>query len=341
MAADFRPELSVVVVLAGDTLGQWCETGDLEITLGALMQQVNPPVMEVIVPCHSQVKGLKALTRRFRRVGFPYAGCLRSWATEGREHHDELRAHGARIARGDIIAFLEDHVRPDPFWSRGVIEAHSKPYAGIGGAIENAVNRPLNWASYFCDLGRYQNPVPVGESASVSTVNVSYKRRALESIKPMWAQRFNETRVNWALVQQGEKLALSPDIVVYQFRMQLRLNRALREFLIWGRSYARARSQSLGAARRIMHAVLAPVLPGLLLLRVVISVLRKRRSYRALATALPFIPLLTFSWAVGEFLGYLPHKSAAREGRLDSLRNSWSEGQTFGSMFSEPSRRRP
>ncbi len=26
-------------------------------------------------------------------------------------------------------------------------------YAAIGGAIENGINRPLNWAVYYCDFG--------------------------------------------------------------------------------------------------------------------------------------------------------------------------------------------
>src|SRR5437879_3318263 len=150
MSPQTCPQLSVVVVLVGDTLSESCGTGDLERNLLALIQQVDPPPMEIIVPCHSRVTGVKALRRRFPHISFPDAGPLRSWESGGREHHDELRARGAGAARGEIIAFLEDHVRPDPFWSRQVVKAHSQPYAGIGGAIDNGVNHPLNWAAYFC-----------------------------------------------------------------------------------------------------------------------------------------------------------------------------------------------
>jgi len=76
----------------------------------------------------------------------------------------------------------------------------------------------LNWAAYFCDLGKYQNPVRPGRTPFASAVNVSYKRAALESIRPVWHDSFNETRVNGELLRRGEALALAPEVVVRQFR---------------------------------------------------------------------------------------------------------------------------
>ncbi len=61
------------------------------------------------------------------------------------------------------------------------MSAHSNfPFAGIGGAIENGTNRLLNWAVYFYDLGRYQNPLEMAESPFASIVNISYKRSSLD-----------------------------------------------------------------------------------------------------------------------------------------------------------------
>ena len=45
-----------------------------------------------------------------------------------------------------------------------MVVAHREYYAAIGGAIENGVDRPLNWAVYYSDFGRYQNPFQSGES---------------------------------------------------------------------------------------------------------------------------------------------------------------------------------
>ena len=76
---------------------------------------------------------------------------------------------------------------------------------------------------YFCDFGKYQNPVPAGETAFASDANVAYKRSALDAIKPVWKEKFHETSVNWALREHGGKLVLSPDMVLYQHRLGLRL----------------------------------------------------------------------------------------------------------------------
>jgi hypothetical protein len=92
-------------------------------------------------------------------------------------------AVGLQLARGQIIAMTEDHAVPAADWIREIRAAHERPYAVIGGAIENAVDRPLNWALYYCDFGRNGRPMPAGEAESVSDVNVSYKREALNSIR--------------------------------------------------------------------------------------------------------------------------------------------------------------
>jgi hypothetical protein len=121
----------------------------------------------------------------------------------GREHHDVLRARGLAAAHGDLVGLLEVHARPDPQWCASVAAAHRQPYAAVGGAIENGVDRPLNWAVYYCDFGRYQNPVPAGETLFASDANVTYKRAALEGVRPSWQESFREVVVNRALTSLG------------------------------------------------------------------------------------------------------------------------------------------
>ncbi len=49
-----------------------------------------------------------------------------------------------------------------------------------GGAIENGIDQPLNSAVNDCDFGKYQNPLPSGESDFASDANTSYGPTALE-----------------------------------------------------------------------------------------------------------------------------------------------------------------
>jgi hypothetical protein len=216
---------------------------------------------------------------------------------------------------------IEDHVRPDTEWSRQIIEAHQSGYAAIGGAIENGIDRVINWAAYFSDVGRYHNPLPEGESAYASVVNISYKRSCLENIRAVWHDRFGETAVHWALMAQRKKLALSPNIIVWQHRETLRFGKSAREFFQWGRSYGGTRGKLVGRVKRLIYAAMAPAIPAVLLMRSARDVRSKGRLMGPWLKSMPLGMVLTGAWCCGELAGYLvgevkpKPKSTAREFR--------------------------
>jgi hypothetical protein len=299
-----------VVVIVSDTTDQRRDVAHLASCLEALATQVDAPPTEVIVPYAPPVAGIEDLQRDYPHVVFLPVADLRAPMGGGasREHHDELRARGLAVAQGDLIGLLEDHARPDPHWSARAVQAHAPDagaFVGVGGAIENGIDRPLNWAVYFCDFAKYQNPVPGGPSPFASDANVVYKRSALEAVRPAWSESFHETVVNQGLMSAGERLTLSSAMVVLQQRRNLRLGTSLKERFVWGRSYAATRSQLLGGAQRWLHAALAPVIPGVLLTRMALGIFRKGRNRGAFLKALPLTGLLTMSWAAGELAGYV------------------------------------
>lgn len=297
------PRLSVVVVIVSDTTLPRASAVHLADCLDALASQVDAPPFEVIVPHTAAVDGLDAVRARFPDIRFlPVPDVVAR--VGGREHHDVLRARGMAVARGEIVGLLEDHARPHPRWCASVADAHRGPYAAIGGAIENGIDRPLNWAVYFCDFGKYQNPVPAGETAFASDANVTYKRDALEAVRPAWQQAFREVVVNGALKDQGRTIALDPTIVVYQNRRGLGLREAVHERFVWGRSYAATRRASLSLLTRLAFTALSPVLPAVLLLRMA-RISHGRGSFPCFVRALPATVLLLATWSAGEGLGYL------------------------------------
>jgi hypothetical protein len=310
-----HPILSVVVAIVSDTTGTRADVSHLEGNLEALSRQIDPPPVEIVVPYHAKVEGIEKLKLRFPNVVFIRVDDLKTYSGKGgsREHHDELRARGLALARGEIIGLLEDHGLPDPHWCSELVEAHQQSYAAVGGAIENGVDRPLNWAVYFCDFYRYQNPVTEGESPFVSDANVSYKRSILESIRSTWEETFHETLVNEALTSRGEKLALSSKIVVYQHRRNLKLWSALKERYIWGRSYAITRSKLVGRIKTLVHGAVSLMLPGILLLRITRSVVKKGRCVGSFLKAFPLIAILTSAWSFGELTGYLSITRQAKD----------------------------
>jgi hypothetical protein len=312
MAELDKPLLSVVVVIVSDTTAR-PNTAHLEPCLAALKQGAGATSMEIIVPYHPNVEGIGRLRGKYPEVRFVEVSDLRTYTGGGgsREHHDELRARGLAQARGSILALIEDVGIPARDWSVRLLEAHNRPSAAVGGAIENGIDRPLNWAVYFCDFLRYQNPLAEGESAIASDANVSYKRAALESVRPVWREFFHESSVNAALRARGEKVWLAPAVVLNQHRQGLRLASALHERFVWGRSYAATRARLAGRGRRVFWAVFAPLLPILILGRMSAMAWKKRRTFGAFIKALPLTKLLIVSWSWGEFVGYLTGRADA------------------------------
>lgn len=306
MVPSDRPALSVVVAIVSDTTGP-AGSAHLAPCLAALSEQTAPGSIEIVVPHLPSTTGISVLREQFPAVRFAEVPDLRmsTGRSGSREHHDELRARGLAIARGDIVALIEDHGIPTPDWCRRIIESHRQPFAVVGGAIENGIDRPLNWAVYYCDFLRYQNPHQAGASAFASDANVSYKRAALESIRPVWQEIFRESSVNDSLRSQGETVALAPEIVLHQHRLGLRLTSALKERYVWGRSYAAARIAWAGTGQRVFWAALSPALPALLLLRMTMLAFKKRRTFLHFLKALPLTAILLVSWACGEFMGYV------------------------------------
>ena len=306
MRASSTPVLSVVVAIVSDTTGQ-PDTKHLEPCLAALAKQEHAPPTEIIVTYVPGTAGIAHLAERYRDVAFAEINDLRMYSpgASGREHHDEMRARGLALARGEVVALMEDHGIAAPDWSANIVRRHRNSSAAFGGAIENGVDRLLNWAVYFCDFLRYQNPLPEGESGIASDANVSYKRAALQSIQSVWAEVFHESAVNGALLSRGEGIAWAPDVVVFQNRQDLGLSGALQERFVWGRSYAATRAGLADTLHRLFWGLFAPLLPLLILMRMTRMALAKRRTFGRFVKALPLTALLLVFWSAGEFTGYL------------------------------------
>lgn len=295
--------LSVVVTIVdgGETLRR---------CLAALAAQVEPPDMEVLVPWDDSVAGIQEIQARFpsfRFVAMGHVATERAATTGSGQHElfDRRRAAGLAAATGDVVAILEDRGAPVSEWARLMMAEHARlPHAAIGGAIENGLDRPLAWAVYFCDFGRYQRPFDAGERAYVSDVNVGYKRRALDLTADRWRVRYHETTVHWALQRAGESLYLSPLVVVEQQRLGLRLTDLIRERFVWGRLFAYTRAREQPATNRLVYAALAPVLPAILFARIA-AAQASRATFGQFVAVSPLVVVLLTVWSVGEMVGYV------------------------------------
>lgn len=300
-----RLSVVVTVVDAGETLGR---------CLASLAAQVDPPSLEVIVPWDDSVPGIPELAARFpgfHFLGMGHVPTARPAHGPAGQHElfDRRRAAGLKIATGEIVAIVEDRGVPTRGWARTMIALHERlPYAAIGGAIENGCDALLAWAVYFCDFNRYQRPFTAGPRPYVSDVNIGYKRRALDQTADLWRERYHETTVHWALQRGGETLYLTPDVVVEQHRDGLRLGALLSERFAWGRLFAYTRAREVGWPARAGLAILAPLLPALLLVRHGRLQAQKRVQLGRFVRAAPVVLVLLAAWSFGEAVGYATAK---------------------------------
>ncbi len=292
----------VVTVVSGKEAVRCC--------LAALTPQIDFAEVEVVVPYDEWSKKVGELAPEFPCVNFHYienSDPAFSGSAYVREHrlYDRRRAAGLRVSRGRIVAMTEDHALPAQNWCRQILASHESPSAVIGGAIENGIDRPLNWAWYYSDFGRYGRPLTNHDAEFVSDVNVSYKRAVLMEIYEVWRNCYHETTVHWALRDRGVKLVLDEKITVFQHRPKMSLKEAWFERIAWGRIFAETRSCRLSISQRFALAAGTIFLPIILLQRIIRHMLRQKRTVRQVTSALPFAIFLLTGWSVGEFMGYL------------------------------------
>ncbi|HEX6314198.1 MAG TPA: Gfo/Idh/MocA family oxidoreductase [Gemmatimonadaceae bacterium] len=289
-----RPErLSVVALAFG---------GGLEQCLTALESQTSALGAEVIVPHDSTLADAGRLRDAFPGVRFVELPGTRPPA--------ELRAAGAALATGDVIAFLEGHCRPAPDWCARVMASHASPHAAVGGPIEKGLpdeggdDTALNWSVYLADYSRYMLPLPEGATHALSDCNVSYKRTALEATREHWVAEFHENVVNEALRRAGHTMWFDPRMTVFEQR-QLSVGAALRDRFSFGRLFGSTRVPGVGLPKRLVMSAAAMVMPPLLVARVAGNLRRRGRHQGQLLRCLPSLAMISAAWMAGEAVGYL------------------------------------
>lgn len=119
----------------------------------------------------------------------PVAGCdhpaVRLLLPDRATAFGELRADGVRRARGDLVAFLEDHCVLAPGFLKVVLEALQGPWTAAGGKCVNA--NPGAGSSDLAavtNYGLWMGRVSKGEVDFVPGNNSAYRRAALLAYEP-------------------------------------------------------------------------------------------------------------------------------------------------------------
>jgi len=269
--------------------------------LEAVLTQPGAGTFEVLVITDPRLPGVDDLRPRFPAV--------RIIRNEGQSTPIEIASRALREATGDIVVLTEDHCIPDPGWLGQLLAAHREGRAAVGGAVETHHDGdPVTWAFYLVDYYRYMRPQPEGPVAALTVCNVSYRREQLEAVRALWQGTFHETAINASLAQRFGVLWFVPDAIV-RTRRRVPFGAAVYERYAFGRMFACNRNAFGGSLpRRWVYAVLAPLLPPVILWRMA------RRAFRSAPAGAMFVrsalPLLAMvlAWTWGEWLGYITNR---------------------------------
>ena len=220
----------------------------------------------------------------------------------------ELWAAGIRASRGDILAITTAHCVPRDGWLAAMMEAMARPVAGVGGAIDNDPRASVvDWAVFFCRYAPYMPPIEEGFVAEIAGDNAAYRRSAIAACANAWSDGFWEATVHAELRRRGDRLWLAPDAVVCHQR-SFAFTAFLRQRFVHGRRHGRDRCRELGFAARWLRALGSPLVPAVMLARIVRHVRRKRRGGHELIRALPFVLAFLAAWTFGEAIGTIEHR---------------------------------
>jgi len=232
--------------------------------------------------------------------------------------YSQAQAECVRQARGELIAFLEDHSYADPGWAAAIIEAFSqKQISLVTYSFRN--HNPMNYVSrafFFSEYGRWMSPAVRGPIRIPSCSNVAYRKEALAPYMDQLDELFEaEFLLHRRIMEAGGLAWLEPNAEVAHenwlyFSDGIRANCAMRR--VNG-----ARRVELGGwskARRCFYACAMLVAPALHIWRLARSVWERPSLWGTFVTSLPVCIAVYAASSYAEALGYLLGPGTSREG---------------------------
>ena len=242
----------------------------------------------------------------------------------------ELWGLGLERVDTEFVAFSTAQMLPRAGWLDAMLATlQATSASGVGGPIAarprlSAIDRAL----YLLRYASYLPPVPHSKTFQPPGDNAVYRRRDLLRVRGRSREGFWEVENHARLMKLGKTLAMSPEAVV-DFAGGCRLGAALSHRLAHARRYGASRCEGLGVTRRAARAAIAPLVPALLLARIIANLRSRREPLGPWLGSFPYLGLLLGTWSIGEAIGAIavgerpspgrhgvPARSAAIEGRL-------------------------
>lgn len=288
--------LSIVVAVQGGA-------ERLNSVLGAIETQLGPDD-EVIVAFDGDETSVPSIC-----ATYPWA---RPLPGASKALIPELWRDGIDAARGDRVALSVVHCRPGADWVKTLRSADLEGFAGIGGALVNAVGSDtLGWAVFLLRYTRYTPDAPARETADLPGDNAVYDRAALVAHREAYREGFWEPEVHALLLGEGRRLLFDPALVSVHANGYGAAGFARQRFL-HGVRFGRDRAASMHVLRRALQAIAAPAIPLIFGSKVLKGSLSRAEFRSPALRALPYLALFVGAWSAGELAGTVIGPSRGR-----------------------------
>ncbi len=215
------------------------------------------------------------------------------------------RALGVRAATAPFVFVGETHSYPHPEFAEALIAAHAGPWTSVSPGFGNAnPTGALSWAGFVSDYARWSDGFPAGEIPESPLYNATYARAALLGM---------DGRLEHALAC-GDELPIYMRTQGHRcyFEPRARLDHVnvartapfLRERFTAGVLIGAYRARRWSLARRLMYMAGAPLIPVVLLSRVLPGLRHVSERTRLPRLTFPLMVLGACVKAAGEFAGY-------------------------------------
>ncbi len=211
---------------------------------------------------------------------------------------------GMRAAKAERIAVTTAHCIPAENWVESCLALDMKiGCAGVGGVIDNdpASDAP-GWAIFFQRYINYASPQQARDTHEIAADNALYQRSNIFDLPELLETGFWEPDFHHHFRAQGSCLRLEPTLRVIHHNRYTAWQ-FFRQRIMHGHNFGHSRAQHLSIPMRLVYFLGSPLIPLVILQKIVSRVWRQGQYRGKLLLALPWLLFFVSGWSIGEARG--------------------------------------
>jgi hypothetical protein len=220
-------------------------------------------------------------------------------------HVPQLWRDGIVAAHSAWVALLSAHVVPATGWLEALLNhPRDEQLAGVGGWFSQDPHaQARDWAIYLLRYAAFARPRDAAVT-HIAADNAAYRRSAVMAHPDLVARGFWEVEYHVRFIAKGLRLQLLAALEV-QHVNRYSARRFAAQRRDHGFAFGNDRARRVGRARACLLALLAPVVPMVLLAKVLARAWRHGLLARTPLGSWPWLAWFVCHWAWGEARGTL------------------------------------